>query len=637
MSSLIIGTAGHVDHGKTMLIKALTGKDTDRLEEEKKRGVSIDLGFASFLLPDGKEAGIIDVPGHERFIHNMLAGAGSIDLMVLVIDVNEGIMPQTREHMSILDLLGTKKGIIALTKVDTAEEEWCEIVEEEVRKELKGTFLEEAPCIWFSAYTGQGLPELKEHLYRLSLEVPPKDTGAPLRIPVDRCFTVAGFGTVITGTLLQGSVSVSETVEVLPPGISARVRNIQVFSRDVERAEAGQRVALNLSGLEKEKVERGSVVCAPGFLRMTSLMDVSLELLPGSSRKIRHMTPVHFYLGTARVVARVALLDREELKPGERAPVQVRSDEELVTERSDRFIIRSYSPMTTIGGGIILDPFPPHRYRRYRRDIIQKLQEFEQEIISGKGKNFVWEKIEQLQLPTLSELEKETRMGKEKLQELLSQLENEDKVVCLGDAYTSLNLAREWENKIQESLDAYHAKNPLFPGLPRAELKRFLPHRINQRTYEAFWEYLSSRGKVELFEDKVRRSGFQPEPTSKDREIINRVKEICRQARFQPPGPNELAGRLKVKEDYLHSLMEYLVHQGEMVRISEEYYLLRELYEEALEQLRKHFEENQQLTLAEFRDILGTSRKYVQPLLEHIDREKITRRVGDYRVLLQRR
>ncbi|MEW5786082.1 MAG: selenocysteine-specific translation elongation factor, partial [Bacillota bacterium] len=322
MEHLIIGTAGHVDHGKTVLVRALTGVDTDRLREEKERGISIDLGFAPFRLPGGRLAGVVDVPGHERFIHNMLAGAAGMDLVLLVVDANEGVMPQTREHLNILQLLGIQKGIIVITKIDLVEEEWRELVQEEIKEELQGTFLEGAPVTAVSALKGEGLEELKELIDDLTREVASRDTTAPLRLPVDRAFSVPGFGTVITGTLFQGTVRAGDTVAVLPPGVEARVRNIQVHDHDVKEARAGQRVALNLSGLEKERVQRGSVVTHPGSYRQTALLDTAVSLLPAAPRPLKNMDPVHFFLGTARTTARMLLLDRDELKPGEKSLAQ---------------------------------------------------------------------------------------------------------------------------------------------------------------------------------------------------------------------------------------------------------------------------------------------------------------------------
>jgi len=633
LSSLVIGTAGHVDHGKTMLIRALTGKDTDRLQEEKDRGVSIDLGFASFPLPDGRVAGIIDVPGHERFIHNMLAGAGGIDLMLLVIDVNEGIMPQTREHLGIMELLGTQQGIIALTKTDLAGEEWCQLVEEEVRQELQDTFLNNAPLVRVSSATGQGIEELKKLLQKMTEGLTAKDSLAPLRIPVDRCFTVSGFGTVITGTLLQGAVSRGDTVEVLPSKEKARVRNVQIFGSNVSKAGAGHRVALNLSGMERDKVERGSAVCTPGFFKTTTMLDASLKLLIGSPWKLKHMDPVHLYQGTARVVARIALLDREELKPGEEALVQVRMDTPLVAERQDRYIIRSYSPMTTIGGGIILDPLPTRRHRRFRKEVLQQLKELQQEVSSGGDDTYILQQLEKMQLADLSSLEKETRFNRDKVSGVLARLREKGRVVEVGEAVVTSQKYQGWKQKLTDYLKDYHDDHPLSPGISRAELKKLFPSRMSIKNLDAFLERWSEEQQIELIEDKVCLYGFRPSPGPRVQKNIARLEERFNKAGFQPPRPIQLSTEIGLEASELEELLDYLVYQGKLVKINEDIYFLREHYREALKYLYEHFEENSRLTLAEFRDRLATSRKYVQPLLEHFDREKITKRIEDYRVL----
>ena len=368
----IIGTAGHVDHGKTVLINTLTGVNTDRLKEEQVRGISIDLGFAPFTLPDGSVAGVIDVPGHERFIHNMLAGIGGIDLVLLVVDVNEGVMPQTREHLQILELLKIPRGILVLTKCDMAEEEWIDIVEEEVREILAGTFMANAPCCRVSAIRGSGIPELTAEIQQILQKLPPRDEDGPTRLPIDRHFTVSGFGTVVTGTLLSGKIGVGDTVEVLPPGEAVRVREIQVHGRKSDVAHAGQRVALNLAGLERANLQRGAIVGTGGFYSLAERIDARLTLLPEAPRPIKFRDPIHLHLGTARVTARVILLDRDELEPGESALVQFLLDTPLVAHRQDRFIVRSYSPMTTIGGGLVIDPNPV-KHRRFRQEVMLAL------------------------------------------------------------------------------------------------------------------------------------------------------------------------------------------------------------------------------------------------------------------------
>ncbi|MDO9574227.1 MAG: selenocysteine-specific translation elongation factor, partial [Candidatus Contubernalis sp.] len=377
MKSIIIGTAGHVDHGKTMLIKALTGEDTDRLREEKERGISIELGFAPFRLPSGRIAGVIDVPGHERFIHNMLAGISGIDLVLLVVDASEGVMPQTREHLGILQLLKIKKGIVVITKIDLVEEEWLDLVQEEIKEELQGTFLENALIHRVSVVKEEGIEELKVLLDKLVEEVPSKKQNAPLRMPVDRIFSVSGFGTVITGTLLSGAISTGEIVEILPHKIEARVRQIQVFEKPVEKAFAGQRVALNLAGIEKARIERGDVIAGPGFFKAKKLIDARINLLSVLKKPISNLTPVHFYLAAKRLVARVLLLEKEELAPGESSLVQCILDKPVVAHSGDHFIIRSYSPMTTIGGGVVLDG-QPVRHKRFRQEVINRLNILEE-------------------------------------------------------------------------------------------------------------------------------------------------------------------------------------------------------------------------------------------------------------------
>ncbi|MCL5982600.1 MAG: selenocysteine-specific translation elongation factor, partial [Firmicutes bacterium] len=377
MSHVIVGTAGHVDHGKTALIKALTGVDTDRLREEQERGISIELGFAPFKLPSGRLAGVVDVPGHERFIHNMLAGIGGIDLVLLVVDVTEGVMPQTREHVEIMRLLQIARGLVVLTKVDLAEDrEWLDLVEEEVRESLSGTFLAEAPFFRVSALTGAGLAELLAAIDKLTGEMPARDSAAPLRLPVDRVFSMPGFGTIVTGTLMAGRIAVGMNVEILPLGRKARVRQLQVHGEAAVEAVAGQRAAVNLSGVEKEALERGSVLAMPGFLMAASVLDARLFLLAGTKKVLKNMSRVHVYLGTGRAVGRVVLLDCEELPPGGEALVQLRLEKELVAHRGDRYIIRSFSPMTTIGGGVVLEA-STRRQKRFRPEVLEGLAELE--------------------------------------------------------------------------------------------------------------------------------------------------------------------------------------------------------------------------------------------------------------------
>jgi len=631
LEQLIIGTAGHVDHGKTVLIKALTGVDTDRLQEEKERGISIDLGFAPFKLPSGRLAGVVDVPGHERFIHNMLAGAAGMDLVMIVVDASEGVMPQTREHLDILQILGVQKGIVVITKADLVEEEWRDLVQEEIREELRGTFLEEAPILTVSALKGQGLEELKAMIDEMTAVLEPRSSSGPLRLPVDRSFVISGFGTVITGTLVQGSVKTGETVAIVPPGLEARVRNIQVHDADVKEALAGSRVALNLSGLEKSEVQRGSVISTPGYYRQTALIDVAVALLPRAPRKLKNLDPVHFFLGTARVVAKLLLLDSEELLPGETALVQCRLDRPLVAERGDPFVIRSYSPMSTIGGGKVLDPYPA-RHRRFRTEVIEILRELQQAPSAGGDSAFIRRKLEELLAADIARLTKETRLDRSKIESILEDLITRNQVKKLGSSYLVTGILNEYEDKMLAELEDYHRKYPLSPGLSRARLKGLLPAALSQKDYDALLEDLKERQKVSTNSDLVTIYGFKPEPLAGDKKLLDTLEEIYRSAKLQPPSLKDAAEKAGMPMARKDELFGFLQGKSAVVKVSEELYFHSDAYHEALNLLRSHFAENEQLTLAQFRDISGSSRKFVQALLEHFDQAKYTRRVEDYRV-----
>ena len=630
MEQLIIGTAGHVDHGKTVLIKALTGVDTDRLQEEKERGISIDLGFAPFRLPGGRLAGIVDVPGHERFIHNMLAGAAGMDLVMLVVDASEGVMPQTREHLDILETLGVQKGIVVITKIDLVEEEWRELVGEEIGEELVGTFLEDAPVVSVSALKGQGIEELKLLIDKMTEVLEPRNSAGPLRLPVDRSFVISGFGTVITGTLIQGSVHVGDTVAVVPPGLEARVRNIQVHDADVETALAGSRVALNLSGLEKSEVLRGSVVSTPGYYRQTDLVDLEVQLLPRSPRRLKNLDPVHFFLGTARSVGKMLLLDRDELMPGESALVQCRLDRPLVAERGDPFVIRSYSPMTTIGGGTVLDPYPT-RHRRFRQEVIERLEELRQAPTAGGDSAFLRRKLEELPAADIAKLAKETRLDKAKVENILGELEKQGLVSRLGNSFVAIKNLDLYREKLQEELINYHKKYPLAPGISRAQLKGFLPTGLNQRDYDALLEELQAGEVVAIKTDLVTLHGFEPEPSQADKNILEKLESIYHSGHLQPPSAKDALNSAGVNTARKDELFNYLLSRGILVKVSEDLFFHGEAYEEALNMLRRHFAEKEKLTLAEFRDISGSTRKFAQALLENFDQAKLTRRVEDYR------
>ncbi len=623
---VIIGTAGHVDHGKTALIRALTGVETDRLKEEKARGISIDLGFAPFRLPDGTVAGVVDVPGHERFIHNMLAGIGGIDLVLLVVDVIEGVMPQTREHLEILQLLNVPRGIVVLTKCDLAEPDWIDLVEEEIREQLAGTFLEKAPFRRVSSIKGTGIQDLIATIGSMVRELPPKDNDGPMRLPVDRHFSVPGFGTVVTGTLLSGSVKVGDTVEVLPPGEEVRVREAQVHGTKVEHVLAGQRVALNLVGLDRTRLQRGSVVGTPGIFEQTQRLDARLTLLPNAPRPLKFRDPVHFYLGTARVVGIVALLDRDLLEPGESALVQIHLDRPLVAHRLDRFIVRSYSPMTTIGGGTVIDPNPV-KHRRFRGEVMAALAELE----SGE-RSFLMQKLAEQGCARVRDLELLSGLGAERIADHLAALAEQEKVVSLADQWATAETARIWRQKLLEATDRFHAENSLLPGIPRATLKGALPPALSQKGFDALLEGALAAGDLVQAGDSLARPGFSAAPPPAMMREVERIEKAYREAGTQAKNKREMLERLGMNPEKSEPCFAYLIAQGRLMRLSDETLFDMETYRGALEALRSHFVKKETLTLAEFRDQIGSARKQVQALLEHFDGLKYTMRRGDERV-----
>jgi selenocysteine-specific elongation factor len=625
----IIGTAGHVDHGKTALIARLTGVDTDRLREEKERGISIDLGFAPLSLPDGTVAGVVDVPGHERFIHNMLAGIGGIDLVLLVVDVNEGVMPQTREHLQILKLLCIPRGILVLTKCDLAEPDWLDIVEEEIREEVAGTFLGEAPVCRVSAVTGSGIPELLATILAILHDLPPRDEDGPARLPIDRHFTISGFGTVVTGTLLSGRIRAGDTVEVIPPGETARVREVQVHGRKAEMARAGQRVALNLAGFERTDLERGAVVATPGFFTRTSRFDARVILLKEAARPLKFRDPVHLHLGTARATAKVVLLDRDKLAPGESVLTQIQLDQPLVAHRQDRFILRSYSPMTTIGGGQVIDPAPP-RHRRFRPEVIRAMGELE----SGE-RPFLLQKLQELTCARIKELEVSSGLSRERVAGHLETLAAAGQARRLGDQWLTAATAQHWERLLVEAVANCHRDQPLLPGLPHATLKRVLPGKAAPKAFEELLATLVSRGELEQRGEHVARPGFVPQPSAVQQQLIDTILQLYRRAGVQANNRNEMLGALAVPADSVEACLAYLFGRGDLVRLSDEMIFHRDAYNVALTALGEYFAARPTLTLAEFRDRLGSARKQTQALLEHFDAHKYTMRRGDERVAWQ--
>ena len=634
MKHVIIGTAGHVDHGKTTLVKALTGIDTDRLEEEKRRGVTIEPGFAYLDFDDGTRAGIIDVPGHERFIRNMLAGSGGIDLSMLVIAADEGVMPQTREHLGILSQLGISDGIVVLTKVDKAETDWIELVREDITELVKGTFLEKKPIINVSAQTGEGLAELKETLLRLKNSLKEKDDTLPFRLPIDRVFSVEGFGIVVTGTLIEGSVNVGETAEILPESIKATVRNLQVHGENVDTAHAGQRTAISLAGIKKGNTKRGDVVAAEGTLGVVSAIDVKISVLPDTERKIKNGAEVHFFHGARSNLAKVFLYDKREIKKGESAYARLKLSEPLPCKRGDRFVVRFYSPLETLGGGVILDSMPTQRVIRGDKTI-QALK------IREIGSPADIAELAAFELGGVFGVEVLCRRADLDIKscgEALTLLTEKRSIIRLSQVkYISEKILEQAGEKCFEILKDYHASFPLRAGMNIAELRQKLMPDTDTSDVSAVLNILSNEGKIMLSGNNVSLGGFKPNYTDTQGKIREKLIKELSTTGYEVPSPDELAALFSKNEKReFQQVFESMVSGSEIIMLSPQVYWLKSVYDKGVSLVYDHFESNKTLTLAECRDLLGTSRKFTLALLEHLDVKKVTKMVGDSRVLLHK-
>lgn len=632
MEYLIVGTAGHVDHGKTTLIKALTGIDTDRLIEEKKRGITIELGFAFFDLPSGLRAGVIDVPGHERFIKNMLAGVSGIDLVVLVIAADEGVMPQTKEHLDILQLLGVETGIIALSKVDLVEEDWLLLIEEEVRQAVQGTFLAESPVVHLSALTGRGLAFLKELVDGLAKNISPREAGGYFRLPIDRVFTMTGFGTVVTGTLLSGKLQEGEEIEILPSGLTSRVRYLQVHGQKVKEAQAGQRVAINLAGLEVNQIQRGDVLLSPGVWQPTRYLDVRLHLLASAPKALANQARIRFHLGTDEVMGRVVLLDKQELEPGESGFAQIRLERPVVASRQDLFVIRSYSPMTTIGGGNILEPYPPQR-KRFRDDILEEL--------SIKEKGDIEELVEQalleekFRLLTLEELAQTLKAEQETVQTGVNQLLETGKIVQLPQSPLMMHqrYLDQLRQELQGLLERFHQQSPLKLGLAKELVRKKLSGKLGLKTYNFVLELFTTEGWLAVEGEVLRQASHQVRFSAQQQVIREKMEALYLDGGFNPPPLAEIMSALSklAKEEQIKQVYQALLDLGILVTVAEDLVFHRQIIQQGQEILLEKVEND--FTVAQFRDWVGSSRKYALPLLEYYDQKGITQRQGDKRII----
>jgi selenocysteine-specific elongation factor len=634
MKHIIVGTAGHIDHGKTTLIKALTGRETDTLREERERGISINLGFTFFDLPSGKRAGIIDVPGHEKFIKNMLAGISSIDIVLLVIAADEGIMPQTREHFEILQLLNVKKGIVVLTKADLVDEEWLSMIKEDIKNEFKGTFLEDAPMHSVSSKTGAGLEALIKNIDEFTEEVEAKDTQGHFRLPVDRVFSVSGFGTVVTGTVISGSIKEGQTIEVYPAKVVSKVRGIQIHDKPAKIAEAGQRCAINIANVKVSDVKRGDVISVEDLMEPSLMVDCKLYYLKSAPRPLENRQRVRLYHGTSEIICRVVILDKEQVEPGEEAYVQLRLENPLTAQRNDRYVIRSYSPMDTIGGGSIIEPLAK-KAKRFNKEYIEELKIKE----SGKTESILENTIKNLSegYPRAVDILKALGKNEENIENNLEQLINDKKIVKFDTGDKAIYLHSEFIGEkiaeLESILSKYHKENPLKWGISKEEIKnKIFGKAIKQKIYDQMIEMLINSQIINMHGSFISLPDFTINYTKDQKLIRENIIKAFKAAKFSPPKYNELEAAQNDSKNF-KMVFQSIMDEGALIKVSEDCFFLLEDYNKVKDLIIRFITDNGSITLAQLRDELDTSRKYAMSLIEHFDSIKLTKRLEDKRVL----
>jgi selenocysteine-specific elongation factor len=655
MKHIIVGTAGHIDHGKTALVKALTGIDADRLKEEKQRGITIDIGFADLMIGDS-QFGFVDVPGHERFVKNMLAGAHGLDIVMLVVAADESVMPQTREHFDICRLLHVKSGLIALTKTDLVDEELLELARAEVEDFVAGSFLESAPIIAVSSRTGAGMEELKQALSDLAAGVEAKATAAVPRLPIDRGFSIKGFGTVVTGTLIAGELATGDEVEVLPAGVKTRVRNIQVHGRDAGRALAGQRTAINLQGVTVDQAERGSLLAPAGRLRATSMVDARLELLPSAPRPITQRARVRLHHGTAEVMARVVIIqgsgvrgqgsgpenqkpetrnqERGSIHPGGSDIVQLRLEQPITALPGDRFIVRSYSPQVTIGGGMFIDPLP--QKHRIRDGVARTyLEQLEAADLAERLAVFI--EMSGLQAMTQIEIAARTGATDKQMADITAELLAAGRVIEVTGSplvLISTESYRAAANKVTGMLAEHHRREPLSLGLSREQVRERIFGQVRPEVFRAVVARLVELGEIAAERDSLRLASHRPELTESDDAAKKALEAAFKSSGLQAGSLEETAAAAGVRNELARKLYTLLVAERRVVRIGDFVF-----HADSIDNLKSHVRArkavNPRIDVAVFKEITGgLSRKHAIPLLEYLDRERVTRRVGNEREIL---
>jgi selenocysteine-specific elongation factor len=632
LKRIILGTAGHIDHGKTSLVRAATGINTDRLKEEQKRGITIELGFAHVTLPSGQILSVVDVPGHEKFVKNMVAGSTGIDIVTMVIAADEGVMPQTREHMEICSLLGIQKGLVALTKTDLADPEWMELVIEDIRAFSQGTFLEGAPVVPVSSVKKKGIGNFLKTLDTLCKDVRPRSSAGPFRLPIDRVFTMKGFGAVVTGTLISGQVRVGDPVMLYPSGVKSKVRGIQAQNQSVESAEAGMRTAVNFQGLKKSAINRGETLSSPGALVNSHMLDVMLEYLSANRKPLKNRTLIRFHAGTREVMGRVILLDKDELAPGEKTAAQLRLESPVALVKDDRFVIRSYSPAKTVGGGVILNP-AASKHKRFKPGLAESIEALSRkepgEIAAHhsemSGNNGV----------SFDELKVMTNLTEKPLSKILSSLMSEN-VLALSDrenrVYVHAGTLESLQNKIRRHLSRYHEQNPLKTGPAREELKTQFPGAHGKLVHMAV-NRLEKRGDIVSEEETVRLSGHHILLGTDQKALRKDILDAYKTSGLTPPYFKDLCQKLEVDRAMAADVLRLLIDEGLIVKIKEDLYFHHEPFDRFKEKLIDFLSSRPEISTPEIKELAGVSRKYLIPLIEYLDSKNVTIRVGDARRL----
>ncbi|MCU0558767.1 MAG: selenocysteine-specific translation elongation factor [Desulfobacterales bacterium] len=634
MKQIILGTAGHIDHGKTSLVRALTGIDTDRLKEEKERGITIELGFAHLDLPGGQHLGVVDVPGHEKFVKNMVAGATGIDIVAMVIAADEGVMPQTREHMEICTLLGVRHGLVALTKVDMVDEEMLELAQEDIREFARGSFLEDAPILPVSAVSGQGLPEFIAALDQLSRQVPDRPASSLFRLPVDRVFTMKGFGTVITGTLVSGRVQVGDPIMIYPTGITSKVRGIQVHNLGVQAAEAGQRTAVNFQGLDKEAISRGDVLASPQALKPSYMVDVHFRYLASNAKPMKNRTRVRFHTGTSEILGNLILLEQDELAPGAETVAQLRLDAPVAIVKGDHFVVRSYSPVRTTGGGQILNPIPP-KHKRLKPEIVAGLKS----ILDRGPEQLIGFHVEAAGPAgvAFADLRLMTSLTDKQLDSALQAMMSSRTVIQVDKEARSFIHRKSLEELIAKSaehLRGYHKAFPLKTGMLKEELKSKFPPEADIKIFNLVLNQMIKDSAIVAEDKLVRLKSHKVSLAGDEAGVRRKILEIYRTSGLQPPFFREVVETLKADPGQAKDVLLLLIEEGRIVRTKDDLYFDAEAIQDLRARLVKFLERNGEITPAQFKEMTGgASRKFLIPLFEYFDAKNVTLRVGDVRKL----